>query len=114
MHAVSTTETTCSNGLVGLENGEITVCCDADCGQCGGEGCGDISGLSVDDCCADIIVENGQLCSETDAAPCVLDAPGEVVVVLARERVESVWLFGAAAGGPSKNVDFPRFFLFAL
>ncbi|CAN0387457.1 unnamed protein product, partial [Laminaria digitata] len=65
-----TEETTCGNGLVGLENGEITVCCDSACGQCGGPGCGDVSGLSVDDCCVDAIEENGQLCSETNSAPC--------------------------------------------
>ncbi|CAN0456210.1 unnamed protein product, partial [Scytosiphon promiscuus] len=27
----------CSNGLAGLQNGN--VCCDLDCGTCGGAGC---------------------------------------------------------------------------
>lgn len=54
-------------------------------------------------------MENGQLCSETDAAPCVLDAPGEVVMVLGAKGSNRFGCLVLLSGGPSKSIDFPRF-----
>eukprot|EP00904_Undaria_pinnatifida_P003197 jgi/Undpi1/12879/HiC_scaffold_7.g02546.m2 len=68
-------QTSCSNGLIGLENDGGTVCCHFLCDQCGGPGCGspDLAVfLSADDCCVSNILENGQLCSVTESSPCVL------------------------------------------
>lgn len=76
------TNATCSDGLAGLTNNDNTVCCDSRCLQCGGTGCGDAPGLSADDCCSSDIEFNGQLCSVTGSAPCVLDAPGELFALL--------------------------------
>lgn len=76
--AVATSNTTCSNGLVGLENGDGTVCCVSGCEPCGGSKCAGTPGLSSDDCCAGTIEANGQLCSDTNAAPCVLDTAREL------------------------------------
>ncbi|CAN0538120.1 unnamed protein product, partial [Scytosiphon promiscuus] len=36
---------TCNNGLPGTQTGD--VCCDAGCGECGGDGCGTRPGGSV-------------------------------------------------------------------
>ena len=38
-------EAQCSNGLVGVQNGD--ACCDADCGTCGGSGCAGRPGGNV-------------------------------------------------------------------
>lgn len=67
------TNSTCSNGLAGIESSD--VCCDAACGQCGGAGCGNIPGLEASDCCSSTIAATGQLCSVTNVAPCQLDTP---------------------------------------
>ncbi|CAN0525326.1 unnamed protein product, partial [Scytosiphon promiscuus] len=70
-----TSNTTCSNSLVGFEDSANTVCCDSRCDQCGGAGCGNPTdpALSGNDCCSTDIATNGQLCSVTELAPCVLD-----------------------------------------
>eukprot|EP00752_Nemacystus_decipiens_P010756 g9573.t1 len=67
--------TTCSNGLAGIEDPVNLICCDAACGQCGGAGCGSIPGLTGLDCCSDEIEATAELCSVTNAAPCVIDPP---------------------------------------
>ncbi|CAM9421032.1 unnamed protein product [Ascophyllum nodosum] len=64
----------CSNGLVGVDNSD--VCCVAECGTCGGAGCGRRgrdAGLTADDCCAGRIRDTGVICSDSGAAPCIID-----------------------------------------
>lgn len=62
---------TCTNGLEGIES--EGVCCDARCGVCGGPTCGNVAGLEGTECCINQIQTAGQLCSVTNAAPCVVD-----------------------------------------
>lgn len=69
---------TCSNGLTGIEDEVNGACCVAACGTCGGEGCGNIPGLSGDDCCSTIITSNGTLCSVSNSAPCIMEY-GEIM-----------------------------------
>ena len=46
----------------------------AGCGECGGSGCSSRgSGLDGDDCCQSNIKKNGDKCSETGTAPCIVD-----------------------------------------
>ncbi|CAN0453313.1 unnamed protein product, partial [Scytosiphon promiscuus] len=61
---------TCSNGLLGTQSGD--VCCDPECGECGGEGCGTRPGGSAG-CCVNPIVKSGVMCSASSAAPCIID-----------------------------------------
>lgn len=63
---------TCSNGIKGIEARDGTVCCVAECGMCGGKGCGrygESLGLNNADCCIGTIIDNGTPCGE---APCVI------------------------------------------
>ncbi|CAN0239459.1 unnamed protein product [Ectocarpus fasciculatus] len=56
----------------GVQKGDF--CCSAGCGECGGVGCssrGD--GLDGDDCCQSNIEDNGNMCSVTGKAPCMID-----------------------------------------
>lgn len=71
-------DSVCSNGLVGIEADE--VCCELSCGVCGGVGCGNVPGLTGDQCCVATIEATGDLCSMTGAAPCRVDPPGECLV----------------------------------
>ena len=48
MHPCCAEGQQCSNGLAGVQNGD--VCCDADCGTCGGRGCGGRTGGGVSWC----------------------------------------------------------------
>ncbi|CAM9262723.1 unnamed protein product [Pylaiella littoralis] len=53
--------------------GDDVYCCPAGCGECGGKGCSSRGeGLGPDDCCQSKIKENGNKCSETGKAPCVM------------------------------------------
>lgn len=66
----------CSNGVAGIQTGD--ACCELECGQCGGLGCevyggGVDAGLGEDSCCQTEIEEEGELCSVTLEAPCVVD-----------------------------------------
>lgn len=74
--ATTDSNSTCSNGLAGVEDTLTDICCTAACGQCGGEGCGSIPGLSNTDCCSATIEATGSLCSVTGSAPCIVDPPG--------------------------------------
>ncbi|CAB1109038.1 unnamed protein product [Ectocarpus sp. CCAP 1310/34] len=67
--------TTCSNGIVGIEDPVNLICCDAACGLCGGPGCGNVTGLTGLDCCSEEIAVVNDLCSVTNEAPCVMDPP---------------------------------------
>ena len=51
----NTTEKKCSNLLIGVENTAGDVCCEEQCGTCGGSGCGQRPGGSVR-WCLDIFV----------------------------------------------------------
>ncbi|CBJ28979.1 expressed unknown protein [Ectocarpus siliculosus] len=62
----------CSNGFPGIQSG--VSCCLAECGECGGRGCGEFGGgLGADKCCESDIEEYGELCSIALAAPCYID-----------------------------------------
>ncbi len=62
--------TACSNGLPGVE--QEGICCDINCGECGGAGCADRPG-GASDCCANHIQDRGLLCSVSGQAPCIID-----------------------------------------
>ena len=64
----------CSNGIAGVESSD--VCCMAECGTCGGAGCGrrgQGAGLTADDCCVGRIRDAGVFCGDSGAAPCIID-----------------------------------------
>ncbi|CAM9635574.1 unnamed protein product [Pylaiella littoralis] len=78
-------QSTCSNGLPGVQNG--AACCKEFCGQCGGVGCGVIPGTNgSENCCASTVLESNLLCGNGVEAPCVIEnytpapagVPGEV------------------------------------
>ncbi|CAM9848428.1 unnamed protein product, partial [Ectocarpus sp. 12 AP-2014] len=68
------TESTCSNGLEGIDHrGEI--CCSLGCGQCGGPGCdasGASNGLGAESCCPPEVHDSGRYCDDTNEAPCII------------------------------------------
>lgn len=45
IHLSETPEAFCENGLPGVQR--FDVCCEARCGTCGGEGCGERAGRAV-------------------------------------------------------------------
>ena len=67
------TDTTCSNGIAGIESSNGDVCCLTACGQCGGVGCSSAGGLTAAECCQSGIEEGGDLCEDTGTAPCIID-----------------------------------------
>lgn len=92
IRTVSSSNTTCRNGIVGLENPGGDVCCVLGCDPCGGDGCAtNTTGLSGSDCCAGKISQN---CSVTNSAPCKLDddvvTPGEWLMLFPLE-VGMMW-----------------------
>eukprot|EP00904_Undaria_pinnatifida_P005826 jgi/Undpi1/2373/HiC_scaffold_13.g05756.m3 len=60
----------CANGLEGVQQNDI--CCAAECGTCGGVGCSQRPG-GQDLCCTTLIEISGMRCSDTKAAPCIID-----------------------------------------
>ncbi|CAN0410370.1 unnamed protein product, partial [Ascophyllum nodosum] len=64
------TVTPCSNGLPGVELGD--VCCPESCGTCGGVGCSSRPGGAYE-CCTSDIKSLGLKCGDTGAAPCLMD-----------------------------------------
>ena len=63
----------CSNDLPGVE--DAGACCVAECGTCGGSGCGDRArdaGLSGGDCCVGAIRFAEVYCDDSGAAPCLI------------------------------------------
>ncbi|CAN0431092.1 unnamed protein product, partial [Ectocarpus sp. 12 AP-2014] len=66
----------CSNNMEGIDgiNENGAVCCTAECGQCGGEGCGSVPGLDNTNCCINGVLNNQELCSVAGSAPCVIDS----------------------------------------
>ena len=83
--AVARPNTTCSNGLVGLENNMGTVCCVLGCDPCGGAGCATNNTLGGSNCCAGEISE---LCSVTNSAPCKFDRESVTLFPLI---VDKIW-----------------------
>eukprot|EP00903_Cladosiphon_okamuranus_P006681 g6521.t1 len=65
--AVVTKAQTCSNGLAGYES--AGACCPLECGFCGGDGCSETG----KECCASDIEATEVKCSESRAAPCIID-----------------------------------------
>ncbi|CAB1098093.1 unnamed protein product [Ectocarpus sp. CCAP 1310/34] len=64
----------CSVGGVFPYNERFLVGGWAGCGECGGEGCSNRGeGLDGDDCCQSNIEDNGNMCSVTGKAPCMID-----------------------------------------
>ncbi|CAN0300536.1 unnamed protein product, partial [Laminaria digitata] len=64
-------ELLCSNGLPGVESATNPVCCESECGTCGGRGCGGRPG-GADACCVGSITDSGMMCNVTMAAPCIV------------------------------------------
>lgn len=62
-----TTAPSCSNGLAGYES--AGVCCPVECGGCGGAGCSD----NGKECCASDVKATEVVCSDSMAAPCIID-----------------------------------------
>ena len=63
----------CSNGIAGVEGSD--ACCVADCGTCGGSGCGSrarAAGLTADDCCIGRIRDANVFCDDSGTAPCLV------------------------------------------
>ena len=63
----------CSNGLAGVETAD--VCCVAECGTCGGAGCGrraQAFGLTAANFCAGRIRDADVFYVESEAAPCII------------------------------------------
>ena len=60
----------CSNGIPGVQSGDI--CCSAECGTCGGTGCSGRPG-GGEECCTGPISLSSVMCSESGAAPCIID-----------------------------------------
>ena len=63
----------CSNGLDGVETSG--VCCVAECGTCGGSGCGSraqAAGLTAADCCVGRITDENVYCDDSEVAPCII------------------------------------------
>lgn len=68
-----------TDDIDGIESDDNKACCVASCGQCGGVGCAEAGEAS--DCCALDIVEDGDPCSETGAAPCYIDDGEDIVSI---------------------------------
>ncbi|CAM9469864.1 unnamed protein product [Sphacelaria rigidula] len=67
----ASSNSTCDNGLTGVQDPSSDVCCPIVCGdECGGEGCGTIVGTSPSDCCYQSIIDSGRDCAVTMEAPC--------------------------------------------
>ena len=62
--------TPCSNGLPGVELGD--VCCPESCGTCGGIGCSSRPG-GASECCTSYTKSLGPKCGDSGAAPCLMD-----------------------------------------
>eukprot|EP00903_Cladosiphon_okamuranus_P015061 g13934.t1 len=62
-----------AGGIPGIESSAGDACCLASCGLCGGDDCAAAGPAS--DCCAAVIVDDGEPCSETNQAPCFIDGP---------------------------------------
>ena len=58
---------TCANGLPGFD--ASGVCCPESCGQCGGVGCSSLG----EGCCTSGVIDSGVMCSDSLAAPCIMD-----------------------------------------
>ncbi|CAN0253180.1 unnamed protein product [Pylaiella littoralis] len=71
-------DSTCSNGLSGVEAENGKTCCALYCGTCGGVGCGSRGNAS--DCCATEIAFYGEECGVAGASPC-FNVPEEPFVV---------------------------------
>lgn len=79
--AAAPDNTTCDNGLTGVQDPDTDVCCPLECGtQCGGDGCGQVPGVDASQCCAASIIASGVVCSDVVGPPCVTEA-GELLVV---------------------------------
>lgn len=56
------------------------MCCVAECGICGGDGCrkrAEAAFLTPEDCCATNIEASGVYCDDSQSAPCIIDSGGE-------------------------------------
>lgn len=77
--AAAPDDSTCDNGLTGVQDPNTDVCCPLVCGDaCGGEGCGSIAGVDASQCCATNIIAAGASCADTNVAPCVVEAGEEI------------------------------------
>ena len=63
---------TCKNGLPGVPSAGGGICCAPECDKCGGSDCS-AQDAGGENCCVDPIEMSGILCSESGAAPCLID-----------------------------------------
>jgi len=81
-------EETCDayGGITAINPGkhDQEVCCHADCGTCGGAGCNGLPG-GAKACCVAQILTKQPFCSATQAAPCKVAGPDDVVVATTAE-----------------------------
>lgn len=101
--------TVCSNDLPGVE--AKGVCCKAGCGECGGPNCGQVPGLTGDDCCTSTIQNSNVTCSQAGAAPCILDPEGELHQSFALFRYSSAAAKYKAMSRFSPFVSFSKLLL---
>ena len=116
IRAVATSNSTCSNGLVGVENNMGTVCCVLGCDPCGGDGCATNNTMVASNCCAGEISE---LCSVTNSAPCKLEreyfhcAPSGHFLHSRISPIENI-PFRLESSGPSPYRQSSRFYSFCV
>ena len=62
-----------SDGIAGVDKSD--VCCVAECGTCGGSGCGSRGqDLTADDCCVGRIRDANVYCDDSGTAPCIINS----------------------------------------
>jgi len=66
------------------------VCCDAECGQCGGSGCGSRPG-GGSRCCTSRVMSRGRQCSDGSDVDCLV-APGPVALIADQENAQNASL----------------------
>lgn len=74
--------------------GKGKVCCVKECGICGGDGCSTIGaslGLGADECCTKEIRAGKKLCSDTETAPCIIEASEFLPSVDAAFNLSRLW-----------------------
>ena len=81
-------ENPCSN-YDGIANVKGDVCCDSNCGVCGGSGCHQRFGTDSTSCCGGKIRDNGEICGkDKQKAPCIQE---EITTLPPCERKFGDW-----------------------
>ena len=85
---------TCAN-YGGIADTTGTVCCHADCGECGGSGCNQRFGTdsTKESCCMSEIKDNGKMCGyETQTAPCYQETVGKRIFIFRHILLDAIAL----------------------